>query len=389
MGQPSNVAPFKKPDTVSPVVGGGAAAKPRGRKFLRQAELVDRVQAYQPDASDDELNKAYVFAVMKHGQQLRHSGDPYFAHPVAVAGLLTDLKMDQSTIIAGLLHDVVEDCDVSVDDIRGLFGKDVAELVDGVTKLPKVTGSNSPRALIQAENFQKFILATTKDIRVLLVKLADRLHNMRTIEFMPTEESRLRISRETLDIYAPLARRVGLSIFAGELEDLAFRQVNPVAYAAISKRLEELTTDDTSILDRIRSDIETVMLARGIRGELKGRMKRPYSIWRKLENKSISFKDLGDVFAYRLIVPTTDDCYKALGAAHQQWAALSEKFADYISVPKPNGYRSLHTTFLGPGNRRVSLRTGSTRTRSTVSTPNPPARLASTRKASSSSSPTC
>jgi GTP diphosphokinase / guanosine-3',5'-bis(diphosphate) 3'-diphosphatase len=350
MGQPGNVAPFKKPDTAPAV-----AAKPRGRKFLRQAELVDRVQAYQPDASDDELNKAYVFAVMKHGQQLRHSGDPYFAHPVAVAGLLTDLKMDQSTIIAGLLHDVVEDCDVSVDDICGLFGKDVAELVDGVTKLPKVTGSNSPRALIQAENFQKFILATTKDIRVLLVKLADRLHNMRTIEFMPTEESRLRISRETLDIYAPLARRVGLSIFAGELEDLAFRQVNPVAYAAISKRLEELTTDDTSILDRIRSDIETVMLARGIRGELKGRMKRPYSIWRKLENKSISFKDLGDVFAYRLIVPTTDDCYKALGAAHQQWAALSEKFADYVSVPKPNGYRSLHTTFLGPGNRRVEL----------------------------------
>ncbi len=350
MGQPGSVAPFKKPDTAP-----SAAAKPRGRKFLRQNELVDRVQAYQPDASDDELNKAYVFAVMKHGQQLRHSGDPYFAHPVAVAGLLTDLRMDQSTIIAGLLHDVVEDCDVSVDDIRGLFGKDVAELVDGVTKLPKVTGSNSPRALIQAENFQKFILATTKDIRVLLVKLADRLHNMRTIEFMPTEESRLRISRETLDIYAPLARRVGLSIFAGELEDLAFRQVNPVAYAAISKRLEELTTDDTSILDRIRSDIETVMLARGIRGELKGRMKRPYSIWRKLENKSISFKDLGDVFAYRLIVPTTDDCYRALGAAHQQWAALSEKFADYISVPKPNGYRSLHTTFLGPGNRRVEL----------------------------------
>jgi len=351
MGQPSNVAPFKKPDTTAPA----AAVKPRGRKFLRQSELVDRVMAYQPDANEDELNKAYVYAVMKHGQQLRHSGDPYFAHPVAVAGLLTDLKMDQSTIIAGLLHDIVEDCDVSSDEIRDLFGKDVADLVDGVTKLPKVTGSNSPRALIQAENFQKFILATTKDIRVLLVKLADRLHNMRTIEFMPTEESRLRISRETLDIYAPLARRVGLSIFAGELEDLAFRQVNPVAYEAITKRLEELTTDDTSILDRIRSDIETVMLARGVRGELKGRMKRPYSIWRKLENKSISFKDLGDVFAYRLIVATTDDCYKALGAAHQQWAALSEKFADYISVPKPNGYRSLHTTFLGPGNRRVEL----------------------------------
>lgn len=351
MGQTGNVAPFKKPDPAP----AAAAAKPRGRKFLRQNELVDRVKAYQPDASEDELNKAYVYAVMKHGQQLRHSGDPYFAHPVSVAGLLTDLKLDQSTIIAGLLHDVIEDTDVSTEDIRELFGQEVADLVDGVTKLPKVTGSNSPRALTQAENFQKFILATTKDIRVLLVKLADRLHNMRTIEFMPTEESRLRVSRETLDIYAPLARRVGLSIFAGELEDLAFKQVNPVAYSAIAKRLEELVADDSSVLDRIRSDIDTVMLARGVRGDLEGRMKRPYSIWRKLETKSISFKDLGDVFAFRLIVGTAEECYRALGAAHQQWAALSEKFKDYISVPKPNGYRSLHTTFLGPGNRRVEL----------------------------------
>jgi guanosine-3',5'-bis(diphosphate) 3'-pyrophosphohydrolase len=350
MGQTGNVAPFKKPEPASTP----AVTKPRGRKFLRQNELVDRVKAYQPDADEDELNKAYVYAVMKHGQQMRHSGDPYFAHPVSVAGLLTDLKLDQSTIIAGLLHDVVEDCDVPVSEIGDLFGKEVAELVDGVTKLPKVTGSNSPRALIQAENFQKFILATTKDIRVLLVKLADRLHNMRTIEFMPNEESRLRVSRETLDIYAPLARRVGLSIFAGELEDLAFKQVNPVAYSAITKRLEELVDDDRSVLDRIESDIKTVMLTRDVRGELVGRMKRPYSIW-KLETKSISFKDLGDVFAFRLIVGSAEECYRALGAAHQQWAALSEKFKDYISVPKTNGYRSLHTTFLGPGNRRVEL----------------------------------
>jgi guanosine-3',5'-bis(diphosphate) 3'-pyrophosphohydrolase len=351
MGQTGNVAPFKKPEPASTP----AVTKPRGRKFLRQNELVDRVKAYQPDADEDELNKAYVYAVMKHGQQMRHSGDPYFAHPVSVAGLLTDLKLDQSTIIAGLLHDVVEDCDVPVSEIGDLFGKEVAELVDGVTKLPKVTGSNSPRALIQAENFQKFILATTKDIRVLLVKLADRLHNMRTVEFMPNEESRLRVSRETLDIYAPLARRVGLSIFAGELEDLAFKQVNPVAYSAITKRLEELVDDDRSVLDRIESDIKTVMLTRDVRGELVGRMKRPYSIWRKLETKSISFKDLGDVFAFRLIVGSAEECYRALGAAHQQWAALSEKFKDYISVPKTNGYRSLHTTFLGPGNRRVEL----------------------------------
>ena len=347
MGQ-SNVAPFKK--TEKP-----AAAKPRARAFLRQYELIEKVKAYQPDADENAIDAAYVFAVMKHGQQMRHSGDPYFAHPVAVAGLLTDLKLDQSTIIAGLLHDVVEDCDVKREEIEKLFGNEVADLVDGVTKLPKVGGNNTPRALVQAENFQKFILATTRDIRVLLVKLADRLHNMRTIEFMPTEESRLRISRETLEIYAPLARRVGLSIFAGELEDLAFKVVNPEAFEAIVRRLEELVSDDTSVLDRIRSDIDLVMATRGVHGDLEGRMKRPYSIWRKLETKSISFKDLGDVFAYRLIVPEVDDCYRALGAAHQQWAAIAEKFKDYISVPKPNGYRSLHTTFLGPGNRRVEL----------------------------------
>src|SRR5690349_2289541 len=207
MGQPSNVAPFKKPDKAK------APAKPRSRTFLRQYELIEKIQAYQPDVDEKAVDAAYVFAVMKHGQQMRHSGDPYFAHPVAVAGLLTDLKMDQSTIIAGLLHDVVEDCNVPISEIREMFGKEVADLVDGVTKLPKQReGQPIPRAVQQAENFQKFILATTKDIRVLLVKLADRLHNMRTIEFMPTEEARLRVSRETLDIYAPLARRVGLSI---------------------------------------------------------------------------------------------------------------------------------------------------------------------------------
>lgn len=352
MGQLSNVAPILKPAES----GRSSLDIPRGRKFLRQNELVDRVKAYQPDADEDALNRAYVYAVMKHGQQMRHSGDPYFAHPVAVAGLLTDIRLDQATIMAGLLHDVVEDCNVPIEEIRGMFGDEVADLVDGVTKLPKQReGQSTSRAVQQAENFQKFILATTRDIRVLLVKLADRLHNMRTIEFMPTEDARLRVSRETLDIYAPLARRVGLSIFAVELEDLAFRQVNPVAYSAVLKRLEEMVSDDTSVLDRIRADLEAVMRARDVKGELQGRIKRPYSVWRKLENKSISFNDLCDVFAYRLIVSTPEECYRALGAAHQQWAALSERFKDYISVPKPNGYRSLHTTFRGPGNRRVEL----------------------------------
>lgn len=329
------------------------ASAPRSRGYLRQYELVERVLAYQPDADEEALNKAYVFTTLRHGQQLRHSGDPYYAHPVAVAGLLTELKMDQATIIAGLLHDTVEDTDATVDDIRRLFGDAVADLVDGVTKLPKLSG-DGPRQK-QAENFQKFILATTRDIRVLIVKLADRLHNMRTIEFMPRQESRLRIARETIDIYAPLARRVGLSIYATELEDHAFRIINPEAYEAIVLRLDELLSDDRATVARIHSDIENVMRQRGVAGELYGRMKRPYSIWRKLETKSISFKDLGDVFAYRLIVSSVDECYRALAAAHQQWAVLSERFKDYISVPKPNGYRSLHTTFLGPGNRRVEL----------------------------------
>ncbi|MEP7209584.1 MAG: bifunctional (p)ppGpp synthetase/guanosine-3',5'-bis(diphosphate) 3'-pyrophosphohydrolase, partial [Alphaproteobacteria bacterium] len=347
MAQP---IPFPKP---APACKKAADAQPRSRGFLRQYELVDRVKSYQPDADEDALNKAYVFATVKHGAQKRHSGDPYYAHPVAVAGLLTELRMDQATIIAGLLHDTVEDTDATVEEIRDLFGNEVADLVDGVTKLPRLSGEG-PKTQ-QAENFQKFILATTRDIRVLLVKLADRLHNMRTIDFMPKQESRERIAHETLELYAPLARRVGLSIFAGELEDHAFRVINPEAYEAIVLRLDEILSHDHGNLDRIQADIDTVMLARGVRGELRGRMKRPYSIWRKLENKSISFKDLGDVFAYRFIVPTTEDCYRALGAAHQQWAALSEKFKDYISVPKPNGYRSLHTTFLGPGNRRVEL----------------------------------
>ncbi len=327
--------------------------KPPPRGFLRQYELVDRVKAYQPDCDEEALNQAYVFATIKHGQQLRHSGDPYFAHPVAVAGLLTDLKLDQATIIAGLLHDVVEDTDTPVDEIRERFGDEVAELVNGVTKLPKMQGEG-PRAQ-QAENFQKFILATTKDIRVLLVKLADRLHNMRTIQYMPKPESRQRIAQETLEIYGPLARRIGLSVVASELEDLAFQTANPTAYTAIERRLAETASDEEGLLERIRLDIQQVMARRGIIGELRGRIKKPYSVWRKLEQRSISFKDLGDIFAYRLIVDTIDDCYAAMAAAHQEWRVLSDRFKDYISVPKPNGYQSLHTTFQGPSNRRIEL----------------------------------
>ncbi|ACT59256.1 RelA/SpoT family protein [Hirschia baltica] len=325
----------------------------KGRRFLRQYELVERVLAYQPDADEDALNRAYVFAMVRHGAQTRHSGDPYYAHPVSVAGILTDLKLDYSTIIAGLLHDTVEDTDVTLEEIEELFSKDIAEIVDGVTKLTQLESSS--RAAKQAENFQKFILATTKDIRVLLVKLADRLHNMRTIQFMPKPESRIRIAQETIDIYAPLARRTGLSIFAGELEDIAFAVINPEARETIERRLAEMAADAVEDVERIQSDIEVLMSVNGISGDIRGRLKRPYSIWRKLENKAISFKDLGDIFAFRLIVPSVADCYRALGIAHQHWAALSGRFKDYISVPKPNGYQSIHTTFQGPGNRRVEL----------------------------------
>ena len=325
----------------------------RGRKFLRQYELVERVLAYQPDADEDRLNRAYVYAMVKHGAQKRHSGDPYYAHPVSVAGILTDLRLDENTIIAGLLHDVVEDTDVSLDEIRDNFGPDVAELVDGVTKLTQLEHLSQPAK--QAENFQKFILATTRDIRVLLVKLADRLHNMRTIGFMPKQESRLRIARETIDIYAPLARRCGLSIFAAELEDLAFSVLNPEAREAIEKQLASLVENSTEDIERIRNDIDSLMASAGIHGKVRGRLKRPYSVWRKLENKSVSFQDLGDIFAFRLIVDTVDDCYRALGAAHRNWAVIAGRFKDYISVPKPNGYQSVHTTFRGPGNRRIEL----------------------------------
>ena len=325
----------------------------RGRKFLRQYELVERVLHYQPDADEDAINRAYVFAVLKHGEQKRHSGDPYFAHPVSVAGILTDLRLDQNTIIAGLLHDVVEDTEVTLDEISERFGEDVAELVDGVTKLTQL--EHLSQAAKQAENFQKFILATTRDIRVLLVKLADRLHNMRTIGFMPKESSRLRIARETIDIYAPLARRCGLSIFAAELEDIAFDVLNPEAREAIEKQLHGLVETSALNIKRITDDINLVMAANDVNGELRGRLKRAYSIWRKLENKSLSFQDLGDIFAFRLIVENVHDCYRALGVAHQHWAVIAGRFKDYISVPKPNGYQSIHTTFRGPGNIRIEL----------------------------------
>lgn len=332
---------------------GAETPKPAPIRYLRQYELVDRVKAYHPEADERLLNAGYVFAVAKHGSQKRASGDPYFSHPVAVAGLLADLKLDEHTIIAGLLHDTVEDTDATLADIEDLFGADVARLVNGVTKLSEIEYSSS--ASKQAENFQKFILATTSDMRVLLVKLADRLHNMRTLHFIKNPEKRSRIALETMDLYAPLARRIGLHNIASEMEDLAFAQINPKARDAILEELNKLSEQNVDNMQRVHDDLYELLQLIGVEGRVLYRKKQPYSIWRKLERKSISFRRIADIFAYRVIIEHPEDCYRVLGAAHQQWECIEERFRDFISVPKPNGYRSLHTTVRASGNRIVEL----------------------------------
>jgi len=334
--------------------GAKKGASPAPAKYLRQYELVDRVRAYHPDVDEDMLNRAYVYAVQKHGSDLRASGDPYFSHPVMVAGLLADLKLDEHTIVAGLLHDTVEDTDANLEEICDMFGQQVCDLVDGVTKLTRLEYRSEETK--QAENFQKFILATVKDVRVLLVKLADRLHNMRTLVHLKPEK-RLRIARETMDLFAPLARRIGLYTFAEEMEDRSFSEINPEARATIIHQLEDLSATSAEDISRMQGDLEALIEAAEIKGRVKGRRKRPYSIWRKLEKKSIGFRDVADIFAFRIILDGEDvlECYRTLGEVHTVWACLPDRFRDFISVPKPNGYRSLHTTVQAVGNRRVEL----------------------------------
>jgi len=316
-------------------------------------ELIAKVRAYHPRVRSELLGQAYDFAKKHHGAQQRDSGEAYYSHPIRVANLLADVRLDEVTIVAGLLHDVVEDTDIDIGDIEVRFGADVAELVDGVTKLDKLEFTSKEAA--QAENFQKFILAMTSDIRVLLVKLADRLHNMETLHHRKKPESRQRTARETMDIYAPLARRVGLYDVAARMDDMAFQELNPEARRAILFRLEELERENSGDLDRIRNDLTKLLDATGIRYRLKGRRKQPYSLWRKLERKSISFRDVADLFAFRVILDNVPDCYSVLGAIHTHWSCIPDRFRDFISVPKPNGYASLHTTVRASGNRRVEL----------------------------------
>lgn len=323
------------------------------RHVLSREELIAKVRAYHPRVKSELLGAAYDFAKLHHGTQTRDSGDAYYSHPVEVASLLADVRLDEVTIVAGLLHDVVEDTKIDIGDIEVRFGADVAELVDGVTKLDALEFTSKESA--QAENFQKFILATTSDLRVLLVKLADRLHNMRTLHHRKKATSRERTARETMDIYAPLARRVGLYTLAAEMEDLAFEELNPEARRAILYRQEELAAENADDLQRIDDDLRQLMDIAGIEAKIKGRRKQPYSLWRKLERKSISFRDVADLFAFRIIVSDVDTCYRVLGEVHTLWACIPDRFRDYISVPKPNGYASLHTTVRASGNRRVEL----------------------------------
>lgn len=334
--------------------GADEAASSKPARYLRQYELVERVRAYHPEVDEDMLNRAYVYAVAKHGSQKRASGDPYFSHPVMVAGLLADLKLDEHTVTAGLLHDTVEDTDANFGEICELFGQDVCDLVDGVTKLTRLEYRSEETK--QAENFQKFILASTKDIRVLLVKLADRLHNMRTLQHLKPHK-RQRIARETMDLFAPLARRIGLYNYAEEMEDRAFAEINPDARETILRKLDEFSEESAVDMGRIEEDLKALMQAGGFECRIKGRRKRPYSIWRKLENKSIRFSQVADIFAFRIILAKEDEaeCYRALGALHRVWQCLPDRFRDFISVPKINGYRSLHTTVRASGNQRVEL----------------------------------
>jgi guanosine-3',5'-bis(diphosphate) 3'-pyrophosphohydrolase len=323
------------------------------RKLMRQTELVDRVKAYHPEADEALLNKAYVYAMKAHGKQFRASGDPYFAHPLEVAAILTDLKLDEATIVTALLHDTIEDTLVTWEDIQANFGDEIANLVDGVTKLSQLELFSERTK--QAENFRKLMLAMSNDIRVLLVKLADRLHNMRTLGFIKDEAKRHRIAQETVDIYAPLAGRIGMQNMREELEDLAFSELNPEARDSIVTRLQRLDDARGDRIGRIADQVKRKLAESDIEAYVYGRAKRPFSIWRKLKDKQLNFEQLSDVFGFRVIVKTKEDCYRALGVLHTNWQMVPERFKDFISTPKANGYRSIHTTVIGPEKQRVEV----------------------------------
>ncbi|MEM9840921.1 MAG: bifunctional (p)ppGpp synthetase/guanosine-3',5'-bis(diphosphate) 3'-pyrophosphohydrolase [Pseudomonadota bacterium] len=312
-------------------------------KIVRQFELTELVRAYDPDLDEDLLNRAYVFSMKAHGGQMRQSGDPYFTHPLSVAAILADLKLDPITIVAALLHDTVEDTGATIEEIREQFGDDVAQLVDGVTKISK--RELRPEADGKAENFAKFILATSRDVRTLLVKLADRLHNMRTLHYT-RREKQVRIAQETMEIYAPLARMIGIEKFREELENLSFYYLKPDDYAAITDAIETMTEASVSDVVALSQILKQEIREAGIEADIYSREKRAFSIWRKMQRKNIHFEELADIYAFRVIVPSEEDCYRALGVIHRNFPMIPGEFDDYISTPKANNYRSIHTAVL-------------------------------------------
>ncbi|MBM3504671.1 MAG: bifunctional (p)ppGpp synthetase/guanosine-3',5'-bis(diphosphate) 3'-pyrophosphohydrolase [Alphaproteobacteria bacterium] len=323
--------------------------------MIRQVDLIERVRHYDPGADEDLINRAYVFSMKAHGAQRRASGDPYFSHPLEVAGIVTEMRLDAATVATALLHDTVEDTVATLDQIDQQFGSEVAQLVDGVTKLSKLEAERINEQSRAGENFRKLLLAMSHDLRVLLVKLADRLHNMRTLQHIKDPAKRRRIALETSEIYGPLAERIGLHEVKDELQDLAFSELNVEARNSVLTRLEFLRTQGGDLVSRIAVALDKTLRDDGVAADVTGREKRPYSIWRKMQRKNVSFEELSDVMAFRVIVDSEGDCYRALGVVHRHYRMVPDRFKDYISTPKPNNYRSLHTTVIGPERRRIEV----------------------------------
>jgi len=323
-----------------------------GRPVIRQYELVEKLKKYNPNTNEDLVNKAYVFCMKVHGQQLRESGDPYFYHPLEVANILADMRLDHNYIITALLHDTIEDTLTTYEEIEHLFGCEIAKLVNGVTKLSQLElqSSSSP----QAENFRKLFLAMSDDLRILLVKLADRVHNMRTLHFVKDPKKRLRIARETLEIYAPLASRIGTTKFKDELENYAFEHLHPEEYKNVIEQLANMPQTQ-QLIENINSDITKVLENGKLNVQVFGREKTPYSIWKKIQKRNITFEQLSDLMAFRIIVPNLQECYQALGLIHSSYIMIPGRFKDYISRPKTNGYQSLHTTLIGPYSQKIEI----------------------------------
>jgi GTP pyrophosphokinase/guanosine-3',5'-bis(diphosphate) 3'-pyrophosphohydrolase len=321
--------------------------------MLNSNDLINKVKVYNKFLNPERLDKAFNFAVKAHQNQKRASGDPYSVHPIEVANILTELKLDSATITTGLLHDTIEDTFATYETIKNEFGDEVADLVNGVTKISvfeNTAGSNS-----KVENFRKLILATSKDIRVLLVKIADRLHNMRTIKAIPKIEKRQRIAQETMEIYAPLADRMGMHRIRDELEDLSFEILNNDARELIKKKLDEIKSDKKDLFESLSFELSEILNDNHINAEIHGREKTPFSIWRKVQKKRISLEQITDIIGFRITLSTVDECYKTLGIFHKRWNCIPGKFKDYISSPKINGYKSLHTSVIGSNKKPIEI----------------------------------